>query len=921
VHRLESALFNVSREKFYCIDKFNLDEENIEVTYKSEGAYTINRNEDFLQKEPVVLVLPYMIRTLFHSILDKSDRMNAFKIACEKKKICPPFEKNELRDNLPEWKKKHPRNIFNVSTFSKKYLYQFFCEETESVITAKKWAKNMAHKGFPEQYQVVMVASHLLQSVFGEEGLHATLMSDLQRKEKEYKAVYGSLDNAMPLVHSLEAKTGQLPVGAKIIQKEFRRVISSNLASIASFIAFAIYDQESFNYLSVLLMKQTPEELPNEHKAFPSGDMIFLALPDEVEVEREQYLFNNERLDDGNDFVANVVQVLTHFGEFLKTLDKDPFRHDGLARVHSMERIQGLVFRTLASDLVEIYVLHGCYPDCTRTSLERHPRLMEFMKKFKGKHKLVPLLFHYIIFAIQYGTVKVASSHNYNSQGTLQITMRDTKQIDPVGQKDIKTPNGIKRPATRDIRYYYQLAGAAKPNGDTFDEWLTLTEVVNVILFSVLNPWKRGAERYEEVEWVPKFEKALKVGIWTKPKQEKAEGKKEMGSEPAKVQPPAVVRPAAKGPAAEEKEKQQGQVGRNKPNTSAGEDKEEDSESEKGESQGQDAVQDADNVQATRSLFQSREEIELGAGGASLPSLGAGVASLPSQHEVHKDDSSDSDVNEVQKRRKRKPVRGKRDKNDEADESQAGMHTMDEDLVQKPADLVPKSAEEQQEIDVKVHEKLVEVSDMVMELINMGQGQVDERYPMILQSIKNMSTTLVVLTGLQQRLMAANASLSIAKQEDDTYDIGKVLLELQNFMVNLTQAADGIGMISVNYGGDQIDGAFNVIQRIYGYLENVVAGMAMMPDSELSTSALRYQQRDGPRIVFQEPSIRSKEKMCIWTAKEEEQSSQQGTKRKRPENEPLLLATPTKTQGDTEMATGMTTRSSQKRAKENVWSV
>jgi hypothetical protein len=496
--------------------------------------------------------------------------------------------------------------------------------------------------------------------------------------------------------------------------------------------------------------------------------------------------------------------------------------------------------------------------------------------------------------------------------------MRDTKQIAPVGQDDLITPNRIKRPATRDIRYYYQLAGAAKPNGDTFDEWLTLTEVVNVILFGVLNPWKRGAERYKEVEWVPKFEKALKVGIWTKPKQEKAKGKKEMGSEPAEVQPPAVVRPEAKGPAAEEREKQQGQVGRNKPNTSAGEQKEEDKESEKGESQGQDAVQghDTDNVQATRRLFQSREEIE----------LGAGVASLPSQHEVHKDDSSDSDVNEVQKRRKAKPVRGKKHKKyntseAEADESQAGMHTMDEDLVQKPADLVPKSAEEQQEIDVKVHEKLVEVSDMVMELINMGQGQVDERYPMILQSIKNMSTTLVVLTGLQQRLMAANASLSIAKQEDGTYDIGKVLLELQNFMVNLTQAADGIGMISVNYGGDQIDGAFNVIQRIYGYLENVVAGMAMMPDSELSTSALRYQQRDGPRIVFQEPSIRSKEKMCIWTAKEEEQSSQQGTKRKRPENEPLLLATPTKTQGDTEMATGMRTRSSQKRAKENVWSV
>jgi hypothetical protein len=95
---------------------------------------------------------------------------------------------------------------------------------------------------------------------------------------------------------------------------------------------------------------------------------------------------------------------------------------------------------------------------------------MEFMKKFKGKRKLMPLLFNYIIFAIQYGRVKVASSHNYNSQGTLQSTMRDTKQIAPVGQADVKTPNQIKRPAIRNIRYYYQLAGAAKPNGDKFDE-------------------------------------------------------------------------------------------------------------------------------------------------------------------------------------------------------------------------------------------------------------------------------------------------------------------------------------------------------------------------------------------------------------------------------------------------------------------
>jgi hypothetical protein len=222
-------------------------------------------------------------------------------------------------------------------------------------------------------------------------------------------------------------------------------------------------------------------------------------------------------------------------------------------------------------------------------------------------------------------------------------------------------------------------------------------------------------------------------------------------------------------------------------------------------------------------------------------------------------------------------LKGKTHKNDntsysEADESQAQMHTMDEDLVQK-------SEEEDQEIDVKVHAKLVEVSDMVMELINMGQGKVDEWYPMILQSIKNMSTTLAILTKLQQRLMAANALLSIAKQEDGTYDIGKVLLELQNFMVEITEGGDGVGVMLVNYGGDQNHGGFNIIQRIYGYLENVVAGMAMMTDPELSMLALRYKQRDGQRIVFQEPSIHSNKKNYIWNAKEEEQSSQNGKKK------------------------------------------
>jgi hypothetical protein len=86
------------------------------------------------------------------------------------------------------------------------------------------------------------------------------------------------------------------------------------------------------------------------------------------------------------------------------------------------------------------------------------------------------------------------------------------------------------------------------------------------------------------------------------------------------------------------------------------------------------------------------------------------------------------------------------------------------------------------------------------------------------------------------------------------------------------------------------------MQRIYGYVENILAGMAMMTERELSISALRYEKRDGEQIVFQEHNIYSNEKMCIWKkdldedtnqpAKNPEKRSQRRTKRKRDAESP-----------------------------------
>jgi hypothetical protein len=513
---LEKALLNLPRESYFCIEDFDLQIE-VPVTFTAKGEYITKCDENFLTTEPVNLVVPYLIRTVFHSSLKVSNRMAAYKLAAKASDKQRPFDQVEFQKNLPDWMRDHQNNIFNVSTFQKEYLYQYYCKATEDVIHDKQWKKSNTLRGFPEQYQVVMVASQLLKSVFEEECFCAKLISDMKRKEDEYKEVFeGGLENALPLVHYLEGRVNQLPVGAKIPQTEFRRVINNNLASVASFLAFSAYDQLSFHCLLVLLMKQTSETIPGCTIMFPSG----LSPLVEGKGPGEQYLFQNERLDDGADFVKNVVGVLIRFGDYLKILKDDPFQQDKNGRVYHIGRIRGLLFRTLASDVVEIYVSHGCYPNCTKDCQEKHPWLMELLETEKESHTPVPLLLEYIILAIMHGKVKVAASHVYNRQNNLVSTTLNNKNIAPEGQESATTASGRKRPLTRSIRYYYQLVGAQEYNRD-LEKWLTLTEVVNVILLGYQNPWRKSnMEAYNKVDWVPNFPEGTKIQLWINPNSE-----------------------------------------------------------------------------------------------------------------------------------------------------------------------------------------------------------------------------------------------------------------------------------------------------------------------------------------------------------------------------------------------------------------
>jgi hypothetical protein len=128
-----------------------------------------------------------MIRTGFHSAMKEASRAKIVKELILKNKGQPIFDKHEFEEKLRDFKSNHKdNNIFVVSRFKKQFLYRFFCEATEEQLQRTPGAKKTNDGGpyQPEQFQVLMVASKLLKSVFAEECFHEKLMSDMLKKKR-----------------------------------------------------------------------------------------------------------------------------------------------------------------------------------------------------------------------------------------------------------------------------------------------------------------------------------------------------------------------------------------------------------------------------------------------------------------------------------------------------------------------------------------------------------------------------------------------------------------------------------------------------------------------------------------------------------------------------------------------------------------
>jgi hypothetical protein len=847
----------VSKHNFFCIDQFDL-EKQVTVTFEKEGFFEVKPN-GFLDGPPGSLVHDFLVRTALHSYLEGSNSRKTAADAAIKEKnlgIGLLFEKDELENFLRVIDGSRRPNVFNLTSFSKSHLYQFFCKDTEDVYekigdTKKATSENLC----PEMFQILMVTSQLLKHIFAEECLKEHLMP-LVQQTKGLQHMFGTNERALQQVHLLEANPQRLPLYGRFEHKNFRRVLNTKLAATAAFLANAIYDEMSFKLALALL--QTTLLRPTVNAVFRTkvGKVASLA---EVQkgVEVKSYLFIHDRLEFGFLlFVDNMVNVANRLAEFLES----SANFGAVKKPPSKKRIGALLFRTLCSDLVEIYVGHGCFPSCSTDCRERHPWLHALQEKMKKKHP-VPLLLEFIILAIENKAIQVAASHIYNKSNKLLDNKVIANEEVEVEQAHNNTNTTATNPRQqKDIRYLFKIininiskeAGGSENDSvevegtkegegqqeeeeeeeksdedgeeegeednqeatveDTGQQWLSLPQLVNVTLFGRTNPCVDDDSIDKKIKWstneVMPRSSSRKITLWEPPDSRTKKAKQEPTTEATKGE----AKGEAKGTRKKRKEGGDG-VGTESAAEPAAD----------VATTGSDVAElQREMEKATKELEEARSDLE-----ASLTtveefkdknsSLKKKAKKLEKEVEKlkNKEKEREKEVEKLKHKEKEREKEVEKLKR-KVKELKAHVEKYRQDQVHhtfQPGGVVARTGFEG--FEEFVHEKFLYASKHALDLAfahpRDAEHQLQPVYQEVLESVKLMSTCVSIVTSLQQELIADKQTLVF----DEDLSISDLLNTLQRLGV---KCGDGGGLIQ--YLGD--DDNYDSKKTKEGFSDNVL---------------------------------------------------------------------------------------------------
>ena len=307
---------------FFSIDEFDLDKQ-VTVTFEEGGSFEMDPPDIFDDIAHGSQVKDYLVRTALHSYLEGKKARKEFADTATKEKgrsIQPLFDSAEFQKFLLDIHNSSKDNVFNVTSFSKKHLFRFFCKNTEQLYrTQGDPNKARSEKLSPENFQILFVTSQLLKHIFAEECLKDHLVGAFNQSKATFLVTFGSKEEALEKVHLLEATPQCLPLYGRFVSSNFRRVFNTKLAATAAFLAYAVYDSSTFKLALSLL--QTPLAHPNVNAVFERKVGVSAIEPlaeDEKDVERTSYLFVHDVLEYGGLFVENMVNVANRLADYLE---------------------------------------------------------------------------------------------------------------------------------------------------------------------------------------------------------------------------------------------------------------------------------------------------------------------------------------------------------------------------------------------------------------------------------------------------------------------------------------------------------------------------------------------------------------------------------------------------------------------------
>ena len=801
---------SVERKKFYSIKDFDLISE-MNITFSDDGVFE-EENGAWMREEPYKEVTDYMIRSAFMSAIAGTVRLRDktyYRMINDDPALLEEI-KDDAEVNIPEWRQVEPKSIFNFTKFEPFYLFKFLhpkvCQEFQKEYMKKKGTKAVLRleKNQPERFQVVMVASELLKHMFKEDCLRKDLLNNMKDHQRHYQKRYGSTQEVLDNAHYLEQVSSALPISDRIPIDQFRLVVSNKLAAIASFFALAIYDQQSFQHAQVLLMdgamisgQTIPLEVPLFKKKLDKDqrmrhDMVMSLFPQEdVGVESKN-------------FITNVVEVLNQFATFIDKDSPTMKRCDTGAQT----RMAHHQFRTLASDFVEIYVSHGLHPKWGREGMDiAHPILMMWINNSEEHEHEWPLslILKYVMLAIQNRQITVGASHSYNGRNsaTRKLEIFNAPEDQEFGI-DLRKKE---RPQTRDIRLLYQLVGAMV-GGETkkYDAWLTLPEVVNVILFGLRNAWIKDLNETEAVDWIPTL-RSKKIKIMKNGKEKKT---KNNAAEPTQGETKTT----------QEETNTETDVEKGTTETTATEPK-------------TDETREEEEVDGVKPLGRRS-------------ATGLKTVRLDDTRGISGEDEGDD--------KKRNTVgdgtEGSADDKSSSGEDDEGEIGLDDNKSsssgEKEAEMKKDEASYNTEEDL-LKNLLANADKNMVEMIARGKGEVDERYLEYLDIMKNLGITTCLLADLQRKMVLNNFTLGMGENPD----MESILQDFNEFLLKQNKKTMGQKMFVADYGKPKDKTWISGPRRLNSVVDAYTSGMMETLSQKRAGGVLSMEPRTEACVLSQ----------------------------------------------------------------------